>query len=126
MIIATALRDLHIVNGWFVVFANAGAGIWAFSAHHRPALRRRELWWLTLVAQVLVFVQAGIGVGMQSAENLEPDDFHYLYGFTMLVVVGILYSYRQQMPDKQYLLYAGGSLFLMGLAIRGLLLGGAQ
>lgn len=112
------MRDAHVIVGWIVIAANAIAGLWAFAANYREPLRRRELWWFTIAAQVLIFVQALIGVIIQTREDLEPDDFHLLYGFSMIITVGIVYSYRQQMPEHRYLLYAGGGLFIMGLGIR--------
>jgi hypothetical protein len=121
-VFATALRDTHEVVGWSLVFANAAAASWALAAHYRESWRRRELWWFTAVAQILVFVQAGVGVAILQAEDLEPPDFHLLYGFSMLVAVGIVYSYQAQMRPHRYLLYAGGGYFLMGLGIRALLL----
>lgn len=102
--------------------ANAVAATWALAAHYREPLRRRELWWFTAVAQLLVFAQAIIGVVILQRENLEPDDFHLLYGFSMIVAIGIVYSYRQQMEPYKYLLYAGGGYFLMGLGIRAFIL----
>jgi len=38
-----------------------------------------------------------------------------------VITVGLLYSYRQQMRYRIYLLYGGGGLFVMGLGIRALL-----
>jgi len=116
------LRTSHEIVGWSLVFGNAAAATWALAAHYRVALRRRELWWLTLAAQLLVFAQAIIGVIILQQEDLEPPDFHLLYGFSMIVAVGIVYSYRQQMEEHKYLLYAGGGYFLMGLGIRAFLL----
>ena len=66
--------------------------------------------------------QATVGVVIQSQEDLEPPDFHLLYGFTMLAVVMTLYGYRVQIPQHRYLLYAGGGLFLMGLGIRSMII----
>ena len=122
MILASAARDLHVLVGWLVIFANAIAGLWALGAHFREPLRRRELWALTVLAQLLIMAQATVGVVIQSQEDLEPPDFHLLYGFTMLGVVMILYGYRVQIPQHRYLLYAGGGLFLMGLAIRAMVI----
>lgn len=119
---ATALRTTHEIVGWSLVFTNAMAASWALAAHYREPLRRRELWWFTAFAQVLVFVQAGVGVAILNVENLEPPEFHLLYGFSGLVAVGIVYSYKAQMQPHRYLLYAGGGYFLMGLGIRALLL----
>ncbi len=38
-----------------------------------------------------------------------------------LVVVGIVYSYRQSMRPQRHLLYGFAGLFLMGLSIRAML-----
>jgi hypothetical protein len=45
---------------------------------------------------------------------------HALYGFSAIVAVGILYSYRTSpfIRDRQHMLYGVGSLFIMGLGIR--------
>jgi hypothetical protein len=45
------------------------------------------------------------------------------YGFVAIITVAILYSYRNSLRAWQYLLYGGGSLFLMGLGIRAVLVG---
>lgn len=122
MILASTARDAHIAIGWILIFANAAAGMWALGAHYAEGLRRRELWWATILAQLLVFAQATIGVVIQTQENLEPPDFHLLYGFTMIVVITMLYGYRMQIPQHRYLLYAGGGLFLMGMGIRAMVI----
>jgi hypothetical protein len=44
------------------------------------------------------------------------------YGFVAIITVGILYSYRQQLRRHLYLLYGFGGVFLMGLAIRAMVL----
>ena len=56
--------------------------------------------------------------------DLQPARLHALYGFSAVFAVGILYSYRTStfMRGKEYLLYAGGCLFIMGLGIRELAL----
>jgi hypothetical protein len=58
---------------------------------------------------------------MVSGQKIDPPKFHLFYGFVAIISVGILYSYRQQMQHKLYLLYGGGGLFIMGLGIRALL-----
>ena len=47
------------------------------------------------------------------------------YGFVAIIAVGIIYSYRQQMRHRLYLLYGLGGLFVMGLGIRAILVGRA-
>ncbi|MFT4864188.1 MAG: hypothetical protein ACI9CV_001371 [Ilumatobacter sp.] len=114
------LQDLHIQLGWFLIVSNALVGGWALTAQYVPGLRRAALWWVIGVAQISVFAAAIVGVLLVSRYELELDDFHALYGFTTIVAVGILYSYRTSpfIKDKQYLLYGFGSLFIMGLGIR--------
>ena len=89
------------------------------------ALRTRALWWFTVAAEVAVFVQAGLGVGMVAGQKIDPPKFHLFYGFVAIIAVGILYSYRQQMRHRLYLLYGFGGLFIMGLGIRAMLGGRA-
>jgi hypothetical protein len=73
--------------------------------------------------ELAVFGQVGLGVALMTAEDIEPPQFHMLYGFAGIITVGIVYSYRDSMREKRYLLYGFGGLFLMGLGIRAMLVG---
>jgi hypothetical protein len=117
------LRDVHESFSWFVVVGNGLAGLWALGAHWVEALRTRALWWFTALAELTIFVQVGLGVGMVSGQGYEPPQFHMFYGFVAIITVGIIYSYRAQMQPWRYLLYGLGGLFLMGLGIRAMLVG---
>ncbi len=107
-----------------VIVGNAVAGTWALGAHWVPRLRTRALWWVTVAVEVAIFVQVGFGVAMVAAQGRDADDFHMFYGFVAIIAVGILYSYRQQLRHRQYLLYGFGGVFVMGLGIRALLVAG--
>ena len=113
--------------GWVLIVANAFVGVWALAAQYVEPLRLKVMWWAIGVAQLTVFAVAIVGVLLANEEGRVLDDFHALYGFTTIVAVGILYSYRSSpfIRDKQYLLYGFGSLFIMGLGIRALFLNGA-
>jgi hypothetical protein len=117
------LLDLHENWAWFVVIGNGLAGVWALAAHWIESLRVKALWWFTLVAELTIFVQVALGVALVAGEGIEPPQFHMFYGFVAIVAVGIIYSYRGQIKQWQYLLYGGGGLFLMGLGIRAMLVG---
>lgn len=106
-----------------VIVGNAVAGSWALGAHWVPRLRTRSLWWLTVVAEVAVFVEVALGVAMMTAQQRRAGEFHTFYGFVAIITVGIIYSYRAQLEGHRFLLYGLGGLFLMGLGIRSLLLG---
>ena len=106
-----------------MIVGNGLAGAWALAAHRIEGLRTRALWWFTVVVEAAVFVQVGLGVGLVAGQGIEVQQFHMFYGFVAIIAVGILYSYRQQLRDKLYLLYGFGGLFVMGLGIRALLVG---
>ena len=107
-----------------MIVGNGLAGLWAFGAHWIRGLRTRALWWFTVLVEVSVFVQVAMGVGMVSGQKRQVDQFHMFYGFVAIIAVGILYSYRQQLRHRQYLLYGFGGVFVMGLGIRALLVSG--
>jgi hypothetical protein len=121
------LFQVHRAWAWVVVIGNGLAGAWALGAHWWPALRTRALWWFTVLVEVSIFVQAGLGVALVNVEKIDPPQFHLFYGFVAIIAVGILYSYKTTSPwvrDRLYLVYGFGSLFLMGLGIRAMLVVG--
>ncbi len=117
-----SVRALHEAWAWVVVVGNGGVGLWALGAHWRPGLRHRALWWCTGVAEVAVLVQVVAGVVLVAGQGRTAPDLHMVYGYVALVTVGIVYSYRQQLRHRLYLLYGFGGLFLMGLGIRAMVL----
>jgi hypothetical protein len=117
------LLDLHESFSWFVVVSNAIVGLWALGAHWLPALRTRAIWWFVILAELSVFAQVAMGVGMVAGQGIEAPKFHMFYGFVAIIAIGIIYSYRQQMEKWLYLLYGLGSLFIMGLGIRAMIVG---
>lgn len=122
MIVAT-LRDFHANWAWMVILSNALAGIWALGAHWVPSLRVRALWWFVIAAEITIFVQVALGVQLVAGEGFHAKPFHMFYGFVAIIAVAILYAYRTSLRAHMYLLYGGGSLFLMGLGIRAMLVG---
>jgi hypothetical protein len=116
------LLDVHEVVAWVLVLGNGLAGLWALGAQWLTPLRRRALWWFVGATQVVVAIQVILGVTVQQADDVEAPGMHAFYGFVALVSVGLIYSYRQQMKDRQYLLYGLGCLFIMGLGIRAMVI----
>ena len=117
------LHDAHVVVAWVVVVSNAVAGLWALGAHWWPVLRHRALWWFTAVAELTIVAAVVLGVLLVTSGDREAPQFHMFYGFVALASVGIIYSYRPQLAAHKYLLYGLGGLFLMGLAIRAMVIG---
>ena len=122
MVLAATFLDAHAAFTWFVVVGNGLAGVWALAAHWLEPLRVRALWTFTAVVEIAIFVQVVLGIATMNLDDIEAPQFHLFYGFVAIVTVGIIYSYRNQLKDKTYLLYGGGGLFLMGLGIRAMVL----
>ena len=118
--LANATQDWHDAVAWILIVSNAVAGIWCLAAHAVRRLRGWPLWIAIGVAQATTFVQAISGTILIARDDIEPPRLHALYGFSAVIAVGILYSYRTSpfTRGKRYLLYAGGSLFIMGLGLR--------
>jgi hypothetical protein len=121
MLASTA--GFHRGWAWVVIAGNALAGLWALGAHRWPGLRVPALWWFTAGVQLSAFVEVILGVAMVAGRDVPDLRFHMFYGFVLLATIGIIYSYRQQMRHRLYLLYGFGGLFLMGLGIRALQVG---
>ncbi|MFN8018816.1 MAG: hypothetical protein U0P45_11915 [Acidimicrobiales bacterium] len=113
-----AVLDLHAAWAWVVIVTNGLVGAWALAAHRWPQLRHRALWWCTIAAEVAIFVQVILGVILIQGKDKDAYGMHLLYGFSAAFAVGILYSYRNQLKGKEYLLYGCGGLFVMGLGLR--------
>lgn len=118
------MGDLHNATAWVLIVTNALAGVWCLTAYQWRRLEVPPMWGLVIVAQATTFVQAVVGALWANQDDIEIDDMHMLYGFSTLVAVAILYSYRGSpfIKDKMTLLYGFGSLFIMGLGLRNLVL----
>ncbi len=116
--VSSAVLAFHKTWAWVVVGSNAVAGLWALGAHRDARLRKPALWWFTGAAEVAIFVQVILGVILIQGRSTDDFGFHVLYGFTAAFAVAIVYSYRNQLGDKVYLLYGCGGLFIMGLGLR--------
>ena len=115
-------KRIHEGWAWVVIIGNGLAGLWALSANWLEQLRTRALWWFIGIAQATVFVQVVLGVTLVARFKIPLPQFHAFYGFVAIVAIAIIYSYRFQMKHRLYLLYGLGSLFVMGLGIRAMLL----
>jgi hypothetical protein len=123
-VLASTTQRWHEVVAWVLIATNAVAGGWALAAHRWPRLRGWPLWATIAVAQTTAVAQAITGTLLIAREDLQPARLHALYGFSAVIAVAILYSYRTSpfMRGKEYLLYSLGSLFIMGLGLRELVL----
>lgn len=120
----SGLHDAHEINAWLLIGLNAAAGVWCLAAYQFDALRGRPVWIFVTIAQLTAFSQAVLGALLANRDGIELDDMHALYGFSAIIAVAIMYSYRTSpfLKGKELLLYGAGSLFVMGLGLRNLVL----
>lgn len=113
------VRDAHGVIAWVLILLNGAAGLWAVISHRFPRLQVRPMWWAVLAGYATAFVMAISGAALVAAGS-SLGDFHALYGFSTVIAVAILVSYRRSpfVTGKVHLLYGFGSLFIMGLGLR--------
>lgn len=121
----TGLHDVHEITGWVLIATNALVGGWCLAAHRWPVLRGRPVWIGVIVAQLTALAQAVIGTLLSRQSGVVLDDMHALYGFSAVIAVAIMYSYRTSpfMKGNELVLYGLGGLFIMGLGLRNLVLG---
>lgn len=115
------LRTIHNNLSMVVVFAGFIAGVWALAAHWIEGLRSDALWLAQHIFHALIVVQVALGGVLVGFSSVEADGNHMFYGFLTFVGVGIIIGYRH-LSEYRYLLYGIGGLFVMGLAIRAMLL----
>ena len=75
---------VHVAVGVLLIAANLLAGVWGGTAwlRDRPAV---GFWYALRVAQVLVFLQAALGMALLFAQH-EASELHYVYGALPLLV----------------------------------------
>jgi len=112
------LHGLHSAGAWVVIVANAVAGVWTLGAERVASLRHRALWWFTIGAELTIVLEVALGAALVATTHHRAQQLHALYGFSGLIAVGLLYSYRASLEHRLYLLYGLGGLFLAGLCIR--------
>lgn len=118
------MHDLHVANAWVMIAANAAVGVWCLAAYRWRRLDGGALWVSVIAAQLTAVFQAVTGAFDSRQAGEELRDMHALYGFSAIVAIAILYSYRNSgfLKGKETLLYGFGSLFVMGLGLRNLVL----
>ena len=117
----TVIRSIHDNLSMLVVFVGFVAGSWALAAHFREELRKDALWTAHHLFHGLIAVQVMLGGILVGFSSVNADANHMFYGFLTFVGVGIIIGYRH-LSQYRYLLYGVGGLFVMGLAVRAMLL----
>ena len=87
------LKDVHLGVGIAVLATNLLAGVWGAIAwaRHDPSV---WFWYLLRVAQAVVIVEVTLGLILLATGHRAPDQLHYAYGVSLLVVTLVTEAMR--------------------------------
>lgn len=111
----------HSVFGWVVVGLCALSGLYGIIlaiAKRTPGGFFRGA---MTVAVGALLLQVVLGVASMNLEERDPGNQHLFYGVVAATTLGFAYIYRIQFSRRPALYYGLLMLFLMGLAIRGIM-----
>ena len=99
-------------------------GLWGLLAFARGEVLTGSIQGALAIGQVLIMIQAGLGVVLVADGIRAMTSVHYLYGITAVMVLPFVWSYlRDRHPRQALLFYSLVALFIAGLAIRGMTTG---
>jgi hypothetical protein len=99
-------------------------GFWGFFQYLRGGALTGSVSGALAIGQVLVLIQSLFGLFLLSGGHRAVTSVHYLYGVTAILVLPFVWSYmRTRDPRQALLFYSLVSLFIAGLAIRGMTTG---
>jgi len=117
----TALNLLHDRLATSMLLFMAAVGIWGLVTFLRGGTLSGSLAGALAIGQGLNAVQVLAGVALVLLGRRPIDSTHYLYGATAILVLPFAWSYlRSRDPRLALLYYSLISLFVAGLAIRGM------
>lgn len=110
-----------------VLFAGVCA-VWGFLNYIRKQPMTSGFWGALVICEVLMIAQAVLGIVLAIQGNHPPRAIvHYLYGISAVISLPAVYVFTGgQDTRRESLLYAVVSLWLFGLAIRGITTGSEQ
>jgi hypothetical protein len=102
----------------------AAVGVWGLLSFLRGGALSGSLAGALAIGQGLVAVQIVAGVALYATGEHPGTPVHYLYGITAILVLPFAWSYLRDRDQRQALLiYSLLSLFIAGLAVRGMTTG---
>jgi hypothetical protein len=99
-------------------------GLWGLFAYARGQAISGSYGGALVIGEILVTVQVVAGLALLVYGARPPSPTHYLYGITGILVLPFAWSYMKERDQRQALLiYSLISLFIFGLAVRGMMTG---
>ena len=102
----------------------AAVGVWGLVSYARGGRVSGSLFGAMAIGQGLVLVQVLAGLALYLEGRRPATPVHYLYGLTAVLVLPFVWSYLRDRDQRQALLvYSLLTLFIAGLAVRGMTTG---
>lgn len=99
-------------------------GIWGMLTYFKGGTQSGSLAGALAIGQLLIVGQGVAGVVVYFSNNRPESSVHYLYGATALLVLPFCWTYLRHRDARQALLvYSLVTLFIAGLAVRGMTTG---
>jgi hypothetical protein len=108
----------HLLLGRSVVFFMLICGVWGVLAHFGRLPADGRYYSTLVLAELLVVVQALLGIVLLLLGRAPIDTMHILYGGLAAVVLPVAYSYAVRQRWSAPLVCGLATLFIFGLAIR--------
>jgi hypothetical protein len=119
-----SLVEIHARLANSVVLFLLAVGLWALFNYVRRQGLSSSYWGTLVIGEILLGVQAILGVVLYAQGGRPPRIVHYLYGvFILLVWPGIFAFTQGRATRREALIYGVVSLFMVGIAIRSITTG---
>lgn len=119
------IAELHVTLAQTVMYFFFAIGIWGMFEYIRGGELGGNIGGAFVIGQVLVAVQVILGI-IILAGDYQVQSVHFLYGITAIISLPFAWSYmRARHPRQGLMVYSLVALWICGLAIRGIVTGGA-
>ena len=119
------ITEIHKDVGFFIVGVFTVGWVWGLVAWIGKRGPGEGFWIWVTVAQIVVGVQAVIGVTLFALGHRAPTLLHYAYGiFPILALIGAhLFARRPDFRDRAWVPFAWVAFICFGLALRAVMTG---
>jgi len=112
------MEIVHLLVGRSVVFFFLICGVWGILAHFKKLPADSRYYSTLVLAELLVVVQACLGVALVLLGRSPASDLHFLYGGLSVLLLPIAYQEATRRRWSAPLVLGLTTLFIFGLAIR--------
>lgn len=118
------MTQLHSVIANSIILYLLLIGLWGLGGYFRGFSLSRNYAGALVIGEIVLLVQAVVGLSLVVLGRVPADSMHFLYGVGAPLGLPMAYTYLQGRKDRAALLvYSLAALFVFGLAVRALTTG---